>query len=74
MQIDDNDNTMRIENGKLRYLLVDAIESGDIYLIQYYQSLLEDEEYHQSTLHTDYPDTYSFLHSLEDGLAEWQSY
>lgn len=59
---------------ELRYLLVDAIESGDIYLIQYYQSLLEDEEYHQSTLHTDYPDTYSLLHSLEDGLAEWQSY
>lgn len=52
-------------DNELRYLLVDAIESGDIYLIQYYQSLLEDEEYHQSTLHTDYPDTYSFLHSLE---------
>lgn len=49
-------------------------EAGNIGLVYYYASLLDDEEYHWNTIRSFYPDTYDFLLSLQNHLANMEDY
>lgn len=46
-----------------------AANQGDTVSVNYYFNLLNDEQYHWDTIQEDYPDTYSFLLSLQNRLA-----
>ncbi len=68
---------------KVFYYLIDmdlynklslATQQNNTYLINYYIALLEDEEYHMNVLLENYIDTYNFLLSLQNGLADIGSY
>ena len=47
---------------------------GNIIMVQYYNNLLNDEEYHWNTINTQYHDTYNFLKSLNDNLSNMSNY
>lgn len=47
---------------------------GNFVMVQYYSNLLNNEEYHWNTISTQYPDTYNFLRSLNDGLSNMANY
>lgn len=45
-----------------------AAAEGDVISVKILQGLLEDEEYHQEMILTNYPDTYDFLYSVYNEL------
>ena len=49
-------------------------EAGYYESAEYYRNLLDDEEYHFEKIQEEYPDTYNFLMSLEDNLANIGEY
>lgn len=59
---------------EITFLRNAASEQGDIWSVNYYNNLLNDEGYHWDTIQTSYPDTYNFLISLENGLANIGEY
>ena len=68
---------------KVFYYLIDAalktqrdasFVNGDMDHYLQCCALLESEQYHWDTLRTQYPDSYNFLLSLQDGLANIATY
>ena len=51
-----------------------ASQQGDIVTVNIYRNLLNDEEYHWDTIQNSYPDTYDFLISLQNKLANLGGY
>lgn len=64
--------TLKLRNQTRRIEI--AVNNGDIFTIQYYQGLLEDEQYHIDIIKVSYPDTYNFLCSIRDGLSDMGEY
>ena len=69
--------------GKIFYELIDkhlyflisiATRNGDIFGQEHYSKLLNDEQYHMDSIKEHYPDTYNFLLSLQDRLANMATY
>lgn len=58
----------------IQVLIDQAYADNNIVLANYYTSLLTDEQYHVDILIADYPDTYNFLCSLRDCLADVGDY
>lgn len=57
------------------YQLISQCSSvNDYAAAEYYRNLLNDEEYHWNTINTQYHDTYNFLRSLNDSLANIANY
>ena len=46
-----------------------ASQNNDLYSVRYYSDLLNDETYHWNTIKSNCPDTYDFLKSLQNRLA-----
>ena len=51
-----------------------ASQQGQTHLVNYYLNLINNEEYHWSTIKTNFPDTYDFLKSLNDRLSNISHY
>lgn len=65
---------MELIDMQLSLLMSSASEQGNFVLVQYYLDLINDEQYHWDTIKSNYPDTYDFLKSLNDGLANMGHY
>lgn len=58
----------------LTLLMSSASQQGNIYLVNYYINLINNEQYHWDTISASYPDTYNFLLSLQNGEAHIVEY
>lgn len=58
----------------LTLLVNSASQQGNIYLVNYYINLINNEQYHWDTISASYPDTYNFLRSLQNGEAHIVEY
>ena len=58
----------------LSYLMNSASQQGNIYLVNYYIDLMNNEQYHWDTIKNSCPDTYDFLKSLQNRLPYIANY